>query len=91
MVVSKVFIDTFGCTFNQADSQIMAGNLVENDFEIVNSIDDADVAIINTCYVKQPTESKVTNRIQKLRDQFPELKIIVSGCMVEIDPKNWIK
>lgn len=88
MVVSKVFIDTFGCTFNQADSQIMAGNLVENDFEIVNSIDDADVAIINTCYVKQPTESKVTNRIQKLRDQFPELKIIVSGCMVEIDPKK---
>ncbi|MEA4957364.1 tRNA-2-methylthio-N(6)-dimethylallyladenosine synthase [bioreactor metagenome] len=88
MVVSKVFIDTFGCTFNQADSQIMAGNLVENDFEIVNSIDDADVAIINTCYVKQPTENKVTNRIQKLKDQFPELKVIVSGCMVEIDPKK---
>jgi len=88
MVVSKVFIDTFGCTFNKADSQIMAGNLVENDFEIVNSIDDADVAIINTCYVKQPTENKVTNKIQKLKNQFPELKIIVSGCMVEIDPKK---
>lgn len=88
MKVSKVFIDTFGCTFNQADSQIMAGNLIENDFEIINSIEKADVAIINTCYVKQPTESKVTNRIQKLETEFPDLKVIVSGCMVEIDPNK---
>lgn len=85
---SKVFIETFGCTFNQADSQIMAGNLIENDFELVDSIENADVAIINTCYVKQPTESKVTNRIQKLKQNFPDLKVIVSGCMVEIDPKK---
>lgn len=88
MKTSKIFIETFGCTFNQADSQIMAGNLIENDFELVDSIEKADVAIINTCYVKQPTENKVTNRIQKLRDSFPDLKIIVSGCMVEIDPKK---
>lgn len=88
METSRVFIETFGCTFNQADSQIMAGNLIENDFELVDSIEKADVAIINTCYVKQPTENKVTNRIQKLRDNFPDLKIIVSGCMVEIDPKK---
>ena len=88
MKTSKVFIETFGCTFNQADSQIMAGNLIENDFELVDSIEKADVAIINTCYVKQPTENKVTNRIQKLRENFSDLKIIVSGCMVEIDPKK---
>lgn len=88
MKVSKIFIDTFGCTFNQADSQIMAGNLIKNDFKIVNFIEKADVAIINTCYVKQPTENKVTNRIQNLKTQFPDLKVIVSGCMVEIDPNK---
>lgn len=88
MEASKIFIDTFGCTFNQVDSQIMAGKLIKNDFEIVNSIEEADVIIVNTCYVKQPTESKVTNRIQKLKTQFPDLKVIVSGCMVEIDPKK---
>ncbi|MCL2687276.1 MAG: tRNA (N(6)-L-threonylcarbamoyladenosine(37)-C(2))-methylthiotransferase [Methanobrevibacter sp.] len=85
---SKVFIETFGCTFNQADSQIMAGNLIENDFEITNSIEKADIVIVNTCYVKKPTENKVTNRIQKLKINYPNLKIIVSGCMVEIDPKK---
>jgi tRNA A37 methylthiotransferase MiaB len=84
----KVFIETFGCTFNKADSQIMAGNLLENNIQIVDSIEKADVAIVNTCYVKQPTENKVTNKIQKIKSEFPEKKIIVSGCMVEIDPKK---
>ncbi|MGL6298586.1 MAG: tRNA (N(6)-L-threonylcarbamoyladenosine(37)-C(2))-methylthiotransferase, partial [Methanobacteriaceae archaeon] len=87
----KVFIETYGCTFNQADSQIMAGNLMEElgtDLSFVSSIEDADVAIVNTCYVKEPTENKVVNKIQKLQKNFPELKIIVSGCMVEIDPEK---
>ncbi|MGL4670052.1 MAG: tRNA (N(6)-L-threonylcarbamoyladenosine(37)-C(2))-methylthiotransferase [Methanobacteriaceae archaeon] len=87
----KVFIETYGCTFNQADSQIMAGNLKEElgaDVDFVNTIEDADVAIVNTCYVKSPTENKVVNKIQKLQKDFPELKIIVSGCMVEIDPEK---
>ncbi|KZX17365.1 tRNA-2-methylthio-N(6)-dimethylallyladenosine synthase [Methanobrevibacter cuticularis] len=85
---SKVFIETYGCTFNKADSQIIAGSLIENDIEVVGTIEEADVAIVNTCYVKQPTENKVTNKIQKLNEQFPDKKIIVSGCMVEIDPKK---
>jgi len=84
----KVFIETFGCTFNKADSQIMAGNLLENNIQVVDSIEKADVAIINTCYVKQPTENKVTNRIQKIKSEFPDKKVVVSGCMVEIDPKK---
>lgn len=84
----KVFIETFGCTFNKADSQIMAGNLLENNIQIVDSIEKADVAIVNTCYVKQPTENKVTNKIQKIKSEFPDKKVVVSGCMVEIDPKK---
>ena len=84
----KVFIETFGCTFNKADSQIIAGNLLENDIQIVDSIEKADVAIVNTCYVKQPTENKVTNKIQKIKSEFPDKNVVVSGCMVEIDPEK---
>lgn len=84
----KVFIESYGCTFNQADGQIIAGNLQENDIEIVDSIDDADVVIVNTCYVKLPTEDKMTYRIQKLQKEYPDKKIIVGGCMVEIDPEK---
>ena len=84
----KVYIDSYGCTFNKADGQIMAGVLLENDIDIVESIEDADVVIVNTCYVKLPTENKVVYRIQKLQSEFPDKKIIVSGCMVEIDPEK---
>ena len=82
----KVFIESYGCTFNQADGQIIAGNLKVNDIDIVDSIDEADVIIVNTCYVKLPTEDKMTYRIQKLQSEYPDKKIIVGGCMVEIDP-----
>ena len=84
----KVYIDSYGCTFNKADGQIMAGVLLENDIDIVDSIEEADVIIVNTCYVKLPTENKVVYRIQKLQEDFPDKKIIVSGCMVEIDPEK---
>lgn len=84
----KVYIDTYGCTFNKADSQIIAGVLQENEIDIVDSIDEADVIIVNTCYVKLPTENKVVYKIQKLQKDFPDKKIIVSGCMVEIDPEK---
>ena len=81
----KVFIETYGCTYNQADSQIMAGLLKDNNIDLTDNIEDADVIIVNTCYVKLPTENKVTYRIQKLQKEFPDKKVIVGGCMVEID------
>ena len=84
----KVYIETFGCTFNQGDSQIMAGLLQKNHAQIVLKPEDADVIIINTCYVKHPTEQKVLNRIKKVQEQFPEKKLIISGCMVEINPEK---
>jgi threonylcarbamoyladenosine tRNA methylthiotransferase CDKAL1 len=81
----KIYIDTFGCTFNQADSQIMAGLLKEKGGVLTDSPNDADVIIMNTCYVKHPTEQKVINNIRRMKKQFPEKKLIISGCMVEID------
>ncbi|MBO6104973.1 MAG: threonylcarbamoyladenosine tRNA methylthiotransferase, partial [Methanobrevibacter sp.] len=84
----KVFIETYGCTFNQADSEIMAGILNANSIEVVDTQEEADAIIVNTCYVKLPTESKVINRIKKLQNEFPDKDIIVAGCMVEVDPKK---
>ncbi|MDI6645168.1 MAG: tRNA (N(6)-L-threonylcarbamoyladenosine(37)-C(2))-methylthiotransferase [Methanobacteriaceae archaeon] len=84
----KVYIETFGCTFNQGDSQIMAGLLEENHAKLVPEVEDADVIIVNTCYVKHPTEQKMLNRIHKLQKNFPDKKLLVAGCMVEIDQEK---
>ena len=84
----KVYIQTYGCTFNKADAQIIAGVLNENDIDIVDSIEEADIVIVNTCYVKLPTENKIVYKIQKLQEEYPDKKIIIGGCMVEIDPEK---
>ena len=84
----KVYIDTYGCTFNKADAQIMGGVLQQNKIDLVDTPEDADVIIVNTCYVKLPTENKVVYKIQQIQEEFPDKKIIVSGCMVEIDPEK---
>ncbi|MBQ2613012.1 MAG: tRNA (N(6)-L-threonylcarbamoyladenosine(37)-C(2))-methylthiotransferase [Methanobrevibacter sp.] len=84
----KVYIESYGCTFNKADGQIMAGILNENNIELVDNINDCDVIIVNTCYVKLPTENKIVYKIQQLQKNYPDKKIIVGGCMVEIDPEK---
>jgi MiaB-like tRNA modifying enzyme len=83
----KIYLETYGCTFNQADGQIMTSILME-EHEIVSNIEEADVVILNTCYVKLPTEQKMITRINKIKTDFPEKKIIVGGCMVEVDSKR---
>jgi threonylcarbamoyladenosine tRNA methylthiotransferase CDKAL1 len=87
-IYMKIYMETFGCTFNQADSQIIAGLMEEKGSEIIKSMEEADVIILNTCYVKQPTEQKITNHIQKIQNQYPQKKLLIAGCMVDIDPKK---
>jgi MiaB-like tRNA modifying enzyme len=84
----KVYLDTYGCTFNQADSEIIAALLMDEGAEILNSPEEADLIIINTCYVKQPTEQKIINQIHKMQEKFPQKKLLIAGCMVDIDPKK---
>ncbi len=84
----NIYIETFGCTFNQADSEILSGLLLQEGNELVDGPEDAEILIVNTCYVKQPTEKKVINRIIKLQREFPHKKLVISGCMVEIDQEK---
>jgi MiaB-like tRNA modifying enzyme len=86
--MKKVYIETFGCSFNQADSQIMKGLLSKDGFKIVDNPREADLLIINTCYVKTPTQERVTHRIKLLQRMSPDKKFIIAGCMTEIDPKR---
>lgn len=81
----KVYIETYGCTMNQADSDIMRGIIARN-FELVDSIDDADVVIINSCGVVDFTERKILKRAENLRTRGK--KIIMAGCLPRISTKK---
>ena len=72
----KIFIKTFGCQANVHDSEIMAGILKEKGYSIVDE-KDADIIIINSCSVKNKTQSKELQYIKDNKDK----NLFVGGCL----------
>jgi threonylcarbamoyladenosine tRNA methylthiotransferase CDKAL1 len=78
----KYYLETYGCSLNTADSDIIVGRLKELDGIRVKDIDDAELILLNTCGVKEPTEDKIIHRLEKLsRGSTP---IVVTGCLPKI-------
>ncbi len=75
----RAYIKTYGCTLNQADSDIMSGILNGDGIEISESEEASDVVIVNTCTVKTPTQEKILNVLSKLEKTGK--KVVVTGCM----------
>lgn len=80
----KVYIKTYGCTLNQADSEIIASVLKKDGVEIVHEENAADVTIVNTCTVKNATAQKILYSLNNL-DKAGK-KLIVTGCMAGANP-----
>ncbi len=74
----QVHIKTYGCTLNQADSELMEGVLSDDGIG-VSSEQDSDVVVVNTCTVKTPTQQKILHKIGELDKKGK--KIVVTGCM----------
>jgi len=83
-----IYIETYGCSSNQNNSEILAGILKQAGYEMTNNEKIADIIILNTCVVKSKTESKIRRRIQDLTKQSKRKLIIIAGCMPETDAKE---
>src|SRR5687768_4856832 len=87
----KVYLETFGCQMNVLDSELVMGQLRAQGYKPVESRDDADVILYNTCSVREHAEQKVWSRLGELRDRKksdPGVVIGVIGCMAERDGAN---
>jgi MiaB-like tRNA modifying enzyme len=81
-----IYIETYGCSENQNNSEILAGLLTSSGFQITNNKEIADTVILNTCIVKNKTENKIKRKIQ---DQSKTKQLtIITGCMPDTDSKN---
>jgi len=81
--LTRVFLESFGCSSNVADGEFMTGCLLRAGFEVVEGADEADVLIYNTCAVKSPTE----NRMFEILGRVPrDKKLVVAGCLPLINP-----
>ena len=82
----KFFIRTFGCQMNENDSFLIEELLVDNGYEVTESVDLADIIIINTCCVRESAENKALGYLGSLKHLYEMDRsriIILCGCMMQ--------
>lgn len=91
---STVFIETYGCQMNVADSEVVASILEMDGFTLTDKAEQADLVLINTCSVRDNAEQRVLSRIQhyrSLRKKGKKLIIGILGCMAERVRENLLE
>lgn len=85
-MTKKVFIETYGCQMNVADSEVVVSILSKAGYEPTENIKDAGLILINTCSIRENAEQRIWGRlkaISHLKKQNNDLKIGIIGCMAE--------
>ena len=84
--MKKLYIETYGCQMNVADSEVVASVMKMAGYETTDSLDDANAVFLNTCSVRDNAEQKIIHRLEALnalRRKGRKLIIGVLGCMAE--------
>ena len=84
-LMKKLFIETYGCQMNVADSEVIASVMKMAGYETCDSIDEADAVLLNTCSVRENAENKIYNRLEALYAMQRKRPFIIGvvGCMAE--------
>ena len=85
-IKKKVYVETYGCQMNVADSEVVLRLLADDGYEVTNSMNDADVVFVNTCSVRENAEQRVYGRLgefKRLKSNNPDVVVGVLGCMAE--------
>jgi tRNA-2-methylthio-N6-dimethylallyladenosine synthase len=86
MEQKKLYIETYGCQMNVADSEVVASVMGDRGFIITSQYAEADAILVNTCSVRDNAEKKIWNRLshfKSLKKKNPKLVIGLIGCMAE--------
>lgn len=82
----KMFLESYGCQMNFADSEIVASILIDKGYVTTQNFLEADVIFVNTCAIRENAESRVRQRLQdykRVKKNNPDALIGVLGCMAE--------
>lgn len=84
--MKKLFIETYGCQMNVADSEVVASVMKMAGYDVCDTLEEADAVFLNTCSVRDNAEQKILNRLDffhALQRKGQKLIIGVLGCMAE--------
>jgi tRNA-2-methylthio-N6-dimethylallyladenosine synthase len=82
----KLYIETYGCQMNVADSEVVVSILSDSGFKLTGKINDAEIILINTCSIRENAEQRVWGRLEvisHLKKKKPGIVVGVIGCMAE--------
>ena len=84
--MKKVYIETYGCQMNVADTEVIFSLLSKHGYERTEDMSEADVIMANTCSVRDNAEQRILGRIEVFNQQKkkrPEVLVGILGCMAE--------
>ncbi len=84
----NIYIETFGCQMNEADSQYVADRAASAGYALVTRPEEANVLVLNTCTVRDNAERRAygrMNHFKSLKDADPSVRLVVMGCLAEQD------
>lgn len=85
-MTKKVFIETYGCQMNVADSEVVASIMQTIDYDVTKNMEEADAIFVNTCSIRDNAEQKIHSRLQyfqTLKKKKKQLIVGLLGCMAE--------
>jgi tRNA-2-methylthio-N6-dimethylallyladenosine synthase len=85
-MLKKVYIETYGCQMNVADSEVVISILSDNGLKLTQNINDAGLILLNTCSIRENAEQRIWSRlkaIKHLKKKNREIIIGLIGCMAE--------
>ncbi|GBD86822.1 (Dimethylallyl)adenosine tRNA methylthiotransferase MiaB [bacterium BMS3Abin03] len=86
MQKNKIYIETYGCQMNLADTEIVLGILQNKGYSVTKEAEDADVVLVNTCSIRDNAEQRIYGRLgnfKNLKNRNPHLVVGILGCMAE--------
>lgn len=87
----KVYFITFGCKVNHYETECMKELFKKNGWEVVSVPELSDCVVINSCTVTSSGDSRALTALRKIRTQFPDAVIAMTGCYPQADPENAAK
>ncbi|CAM3853861.1 tRNA (N6-isopentenyl adenosine(37)-C2)-methylthiotransferase MiaB [Flavobacterium branchiophilum] len=84
--LKKLYIESYGCAMNFADSEIVASILLENGYNTTSELEEADLVLVNTCSIRDKAEQTIRKRLEKynaVKRKNSQMKVGVLGCMAE--------
>ncbi len=90
-MMKKFIIKTLGCKTNQVESALIAEIMTNNGYTETNDINNAEYYILNSCSVTQIADAKNLSYIRRAKRENPNIKIIITGCMAQLEKENLLK